>query len=297
MAIRKVLVTGCRGQLGADLISILKQQYTVNGVDIEDLDIRDYQPVLSCLRRFKPDAVLHAAACTDVDGCETDRSEAVAVNVVGSENVARACREIGAGMVYYSTDYVFDGTKTSPYVESDATGPRTVYGQTKLDGEMAVAALLDDYAVLRIAWLYGRNGKNFVSTMLQLGRRQIEQSRRGEKLSQLKVVDDQWGSPCWTVEIARQTGVIIANNLKGIFHVTAEGETTWYGVARRIFDQMNMPVQLTPCSTDEFPRPAPRPHRSTLENKCLKKLGLNIMRPWEEALDEFLRQEGEALRQ
>ncbi|MEW5993744.1 MAG: dTDP-4-dehydrorhamnose reductase [Candidatus Zixiibacteriota bacterium] len=296
MATRRILVTGCLGQLGTDLTEFLKGEYTVHGVDIQDFDIRDREKVLACLQEINPEVVLHTAAYTDVDGCETNRETAASVNVGGTENVARACRKVGAKMIYYSTDYVFDGGKPSPYVESDPTNPRTQYGWSKLEGEKAVASLLDNYAILRIAWVYGRAGKNFVRTMVQLGFRQLEQSRQGQIITPLKVVDDQVGNPCWTMEIARQTGVVLANNLTGVFHATSQGETSWYGFARAVFEKLNMPVQVRPCATEEFPRPAPRPKRSSLENRRLAEAGLNVMRHWETALAEFLAQKGESLK-
>lgn len=289
-------MTGCRGQLGSGLTELLKGEYAVRGVDIQDFDIREYDRVLGCLKEIKPEVVLHTAAYTDVDGCETNRETATSINAEGTENIARACREVGAKLIYYSTDYVFDGAKSSPYIESDPTNPQTHYGRSKLKGEKRVASLLDNYLILRIAWLYGGVGENFVRTMVQLGFRQMQQSRLGEIITPLKVVDDQFGNPCWTLEIARQTRVILANDLTGVFHATSEGETSWYGFARMIFEKLNMPVQVRPCPTEEFPRPAPRPKRSSLENKRLKDAGLNVMRRWDIALAEFLDQRGESLK-
>ncbi|TET95057.1 MAG: dTDP-4-dehydrorhamnose reductase [Candidatus Zixiibacteriota bacterium] len=296
MATRRILVTGCRGQLGTGLTELLKGEYAVRGVDIQDFDIREYDRVLGCLKEIKPEVVLHTAAYTDVDGCETNREAAISINAEGTENIARACREVKAKLIYYSTDYVFDGAKSTPYIESDTTNPQTHYGRSKLEGEEAVASLLDDYVILRIAWLYGRVGRNFVRTMVQLGFRQMQQSRQGEIITPLKVVDDQFGNPCWTLEIARQTRVILASDLTGVFHATSEGETSWYGFAHMIFEKLNMPVQVRPCPTEEFPRPAPRPKRSSLENKHLKETGLNVMRLWDIALAEFLDQRGESLK-
>ena len=289
-------MTGCRGQLGSDLIELLKGEYAVHGVDIQDFDIREYDQVLGCLKEIKPEVVLHTAAYTDVDGCQTNRETATSINAEGTENIARACSEVGAKLIYYSTDYVFDGAKSTPYIESDTTNPRTHYGRGKLEGEKRVTSLLDDYLILRIAWLYGHVGKNFVRTMVQLGFRQMQQTRQGEIITPLKVVDDQFGNPCWTLEIARQTRVVLDNNLTGVFHATSEGETSWYGFARMIFEKLNMPVQVRPCPTEEFPRPAPRPKRSSLENKRLKETGLNVMRRWDIALAEFLDQRGESLK-
>ena len=294
---RRILVIGSEGQLGQELVPFFSSAYDVVGVDLEDCDIRLYSNVRACVRDVQPDIVIHTAAHTDVDECEIDQRMAMAVNAAGTENVARACKEVGARMVYYSTDYVFDGAKSTPYVESDPTDPQTHYGRTKLEGEKVVESLLDDYAILRIAWLYGgRKGKNFVVTMVRKGLLQIYQEQMGETITPLKVVDDQLGNPCWTLEVARQTRVVLANNLTGIFHATSEGETSWYGFARMIFEKLNMPVQISPCTTEEFPCLAPRPKRSSLENKRLKDAGLNVMRSWDVALDECLDQRGEPLK-
>ena len=296
MATRRILVIGSEGQLGQELVPFYSSAYDVIGVDLEDCDIRLYSNVRACVRDVQPDIVIHAAAYTDVDECEIDQRTAMAVNAAGTENVTRACKEVGARMVYYSTDYVFDGTKQSPYVETDSIGPKTVYGKSKLEGERQVVDLLDDYVILRIAWVYGTEGKNFVKTMISLGLKQLDAQKQGRQIAPLKVIDDQMGNPTWTVEIAKQTKVVIEHNLIGLFHCTAEGETSWYGFASKVFEKLNMPVQIRPCTTEEFPRPAPRPRRSSLENKRLKEAGLNVMRPWDIALAEFLDQRGESLK-
>lgn len=292
---RKILVTGARGQLGTDLVQLLSGSYEVTGVDIEEVDIRDDSRVSHLLQTVRPDIVLHAAAFTNVDACETDRATATAVNVDGTYNIARSCRDIGARLIYYSTDYVFAGDKDSPYVETDPTDPRTVYGMTKLEGEQKVAEVVENHAVLRIAWLYGAHGKNFVKTMVRLGEQQMLAQSRGDEIQPLKVVDDQRGNPTWTVEVALQTAKIIESNLTGVMHCTAEGETSWYGFARTLFEQLRMDVSLRPCATREFPRPAPRPARSSLENQRLKESGHNIMREYKAALAAFLVNHGGAL--
>jgi len=293
---RRLLVTGCRGQLGKDLIGSLRGEYDVVGVDVAEFDIRDSDEVSACLKEIRPEIVLHTAAYTDVDGCEREPETAEAVNGCGTENIARGCREVGARLVYYSTDYVFDGLKQKAYLESDRPDPRTAYGRSKLAGEMAVESLLDDYVILRIAWVYGAYGKNFVRTIAGAGSRQLQSRTAGTTSTPLKVVDDQVGNPTWTVEIAAQTQVILANNLTGIIHGTSEGEVSWYGLAQKIFEHLDMRVAVVPCTTAEFPRPAARPQRSALENKRLKDGGLNVMRHWDAALEGFLEQEGENIR-
>lgn len=290
-----ILVTGCQGQLGMDLMAFLADSCTVVGIDQQDVDIINYSGLLDLFRTIQPQWVIHAAAYTDVDGCESNPGLAHAINADGTENVARAAAKVGASLLYYSTDYVFDGTATSPYVETGLPNPRTVYGRSKLAGEERVISCVDNYVIMRISWVYGLYGKNFVKTILQHGRDQVRKRQNGESPSPLMVVNDQTGNPTWTLEIARQTKAILEGGLYGLFHATSEGETSWYGFTRDIFDLMKMPVDILPCTTDQYPRPAPRPHYSVLENQRLKEAGLNVMRPYREALAEFLALHGEKL--
>ena len=292
---RRVLVTGSLGQLGRDLVDMLSGIYDVTGVDIDELDITDRKAALSLVVSRQPDVLIHAAAYTDVDGCESNRDQAFAVNADGTHNLALACRETGARMIYYSTDYVFAGAADRPYTEDDTPDPVTIYGQSKLAGEKSVAEVLDDFAVVRIAWVYGKHGRNFPKTMIRIGGEQLKKAESGEMTAPLKVVDDQFGNPTWTEEIVRQTHKIIESDMRGIVHATSEGETSWFGFARDIFAAMKMPVKTVPCTTEEFPRPAPRPMRSSLENSRLKTAGLNLMRDYREALREFLDRNGKGL--
>lgn len=295
MSSKRVLVTGCRGQLGSDLMSMLADAYEISGCDIGDFDITDRDKVLGRIAAINPDVVLHAAAWTDVDACETDEAAAMAVNAEAAGHVAEACRENGARMIFYSTDYVFDGTATSPYTETAAPNPQSVYGRSKLEGEQRVADMLDPVAILRLAWVYGFHGRNFVRTMIKLGWEQTRAGHRGEIITPIKVVDDQTGNPTWTAEIVRQTAVVLEKDLAGLFHCTAEGETSWYGLAKQVFETLGLTVYVRPCTTKEFPRPAPRPAYSSLENERFKQLGLNVMRDYTEALHEFLSGRKEAL--
>jgi dTDP-4-dehydrorhamnose reductase len=291
MVSKKILITGCRGQLGSDLIRFLSDDYAVTGVDINDLDIRDADSVRRFFQENRPEIVIHSAAYTDVDRAENDVETAMSINAGGTENIARAARDIGARMIYYSTDYVFDGTKREPYIESDQPNPLTVYGKSKLEGEKRVTANLDNHVILRIAWLYGANGKNFVKTMIKLGQGQLKNKNDGGNVTPLKVVNDQMGNPTWSMEIAAQTRLILDKNLVGIYHCTAEGEISWYGFAKAIFAEMEMNIDILPCSSAEFPRPAARPKYSSLENKGLKESGLNAMRHYQIALKDFIKQE------
>ena len=283
-----ILVTGCRGQLGRDLMALFSADHSVRGVDLEEFDIRDRERTLEAIGEAEPGIVMHAAAYTDVDGCEGNRELAMAVNADGAENIAVACSKVGARMVYYSTDYVFDGKADHPYTEDDQTDPQTAYGQSKLAGEQAVQGVLDDCVIVRIAWLYGQYGRNFVKTMIKLGLQQRHDLQGGREIAPLKVVDDQLGTPCWTMDIARQTDAVLSGQLTGLFHATSEGETSWYGFAEAIFAALDIDVVMEPCTSDKFPRPAPRPRRSTLTNQRLNEAGLNVMPDWSSSLESFL---------
>ena len=293
----RILITGHRGQLGADLMALLGRRHDLVGYGRPVLDICNREATRRLIAAEAPGLVIHTAAYTDVDGCEANRGTAVAVNAEGTRNVALACKEIGARLIYYSTDYVFDGLKGTAYTESDPTGPRTVYGRTKLAGEEAVAEVLEDYAILRIAWVYGKGGKNFVKTMARLGADQVREIVVGRKVTPLKVVDDQRGNPTWTEDIVRQTEAVFDTAFRGIFHATSHGETTWYRFAARIFEELGLAVHLEPCSTKDFPRPAPRPAMSSLENQRLAEAGVDRMRTWGDALSEFLQKHGKELAQ
>jgi len=284
----KLLITGCRGQLGSDLMKVFATDFDIHGVEIDDFDITDAGATRKAIKSFSPDIVLHTAAYTNVDDCEANPKLAMVVNATGTENIALACKETGARLIYYSTDYVFSGEKNSPYIETDLPDPKTVYGRSKLEGEKAVADLLSDYVILRLAWVYGTHGKNFVRTMIKLGWDQNKSVREGEIITPLKVVDDQIGNPTWTWEIARQTRQVIESDLTGIVHCTAGGETSWFGFAQKVFEILGMNVLMKPCATAEYPRPAPRPLYSSLENRRLEEAGINIMKNYHEALKEFL---------
>ena len=283
-----ILVTGARGQLGTDLVETLGRHHRVIGVDIDDFDLTNLQQVAQMFAAHSPTVVIHAAAFTDVDRCESEPDQALRVNADASGLLARTCREHSARMIYYSTDYVFDGAKRALYLESDMPNPLTAYGRSKLDGERRVTAMLDGYCILRLAWVYGRHGNNFVKTMVRLGLEQIRRRERGETVQPIRVVNDQIGNPTWTCDIVRQTEDIVSRPVTGLFHCTSEGECSWYEFAVSIFRELDLPVEVVPCATAEFPRPAPRPAYSSLENAELKRQGRNLMRPWRDALGEFL---------
>lgn len=286
----KILITGCEGQLGRDLVRELGSDYEITGIDLPENDICDKTALKRSIETIKPAIVIHTAAYTEVDGCEADPDLAMSVNGEGTCNVAQACQTIGARLIYYSTDYVFDGKNKSPYLETDSPDPQTVYGRSKLAGEEAVRSILDDYLIMRIAWVYGEHGKNFVKTMLRLGQEQLAAKTAGQTVKPLMVVDDQRGNPTWTIDIVNQTKALLEADVRGIVHSTSEGETNWFGFASAIFELANMAVDLVPCDSSQFPRPAKRPANSSLENARLKELGCHRMRPYLDSLEEFIRQ-------
>ena len=268
---KKVLVTGANGMLGQDLCPILtKNGYEVIKTDIHNLDITDAEIVEKTLIQEKPDFVIHCAAYTNVDKAEEDIETARLINANGTENIAKACKKANATMVYISTDYVFDGNGTKPYQPTDKTAPLNNYGLTKWEGEEAVRNNLEKYYICRTSWLYGHHGKNFVETMLSLADK-----------PELKVVDDQVGCPTWTVDLANAIIKIIKNKPYGTYHTCGGGSTSWYGFAKEIFTRAKLNVNLNPCTTDEFPRPAKRPAYSIMNND-------GLCRDWKEALQDYL---------
>lgn len=266
----KVLITGSNGMLGQDLSPILEDAGAfVIETDVDTLDITNMQEVKNTLIDVRPDMVIHCAAYTNVDKAEEDFDTAYKINVLGSENLAKICSELDILIVYISTDYVFDGTAISPLNPNSPTNPINNYGKTKLEGENAIRKYCKKYYIARTSWLYGIHGKNFVETMLSL-----------KDKEELKVVDDQIGCPTWTVELA--SGILkLLQKPYGIYHVCGSGQTSWYGFAKEIFEQSNLTVNLKPCATEEFPRPARRPKYSVMENE-------GICRNWQVALHDYL---------
>lgn len=268
---QKVLVTGANGMLGQDLCPILSDEcYDVIETDIHNLDITNIEAVENVLSQEKPDYVIHCAAYTNVDKAEEDKETAYKINVLGTANLAKICKKLDITLVYISTDYVFDGTKEGKYLPSDKTNPMSVYGATKCEGEKNVQTC-EKYFIVRTSWLYGHHGKNFVETMISL-----------KDKEELKVVDDQVGCPTWTVELANGIVQIISKEMPyGIYQVCGSGSTSWYGFAKKIFEFCGFDVNIKPCKTEEFPRPAKRPKNSIMENN-------QLCRNWEIALKEYL---------
>ena len=268
----KVLVTGANGMLGQDLCPILEDAGCfVAETDIDTLDITNESAVFDAIETIKPDIVIHTAAYTNVDKAEEDLETAMKINAQGTENVAKACAKNGCLLVYISTDYVFDGTKNEPYLPTNNVNPINDYGLTKLKGEEAVQKHCEKYYITRTSWLYGHHGKNFVETMLSLA-----------KKPELKVVDDQVGCPTWTVELANGILKLIGSQKDyGIYHICGSGSVSWYGFAKEIFEQSGVNVNLKPCATEDFPRPANRPKYSVMAND-------KLCRDWKLALKEYI---------
>jgi dTDP-4-dehydrorhamnose reductase len=282
----KLLIVGCNGMLGTDMmIEAKKAGHEAAGIDFPDIDITQPQSVAAIIERTRPDAIVNCAAYTAVDACETSIKTAFDVNARGTANLAAAASECGALFIHFSTDYVFDGLKTSPYVESDPPSPVTVYGKSKLEGERLALECCKQTVILRIAWLYGLAGANFVKTIRAAARKK---AALGEPV---RVVNDQWGTPTWTVPVCLQTLALLSANQHGVFHATCEGACTWFDFAVEILRHAGINATVVPCTTAEYPRPAPRPAFSVLENERLKTAGLNRMPEWKEALDGFFKAE------
>ena len=273
------LVTGSNGQLGHDLMAVLPAAgHDCVGLDLPDLDITDATSVAAAMAQVRPDVVVNAAAYTAVDAAEDDEATALRVNGDGPAVLAAAVADVpGCRLVQVSTDYVFDGTATTPYAEDAPVAPASAYGRTKAAGEAAVLTALPDRGyVVRTAWLYGLNGANFVKTMLRLA----------GSHETLNVVDDQRGQPTWSRDLAEQIVALVdADAPAGVYHGTASGETTWYGFTRAIFAGAGLdPERVQPTTTDKFPRPAPRPAYSVLGHDKWADVGVVPMRSWDEAL-------------
>lgn len=277
----KILITGAEGMLGRTLPSYLVTDELILPKRSE-LDIRDEQAVLTYFSSKEPQLVIHCAAMTDVDRCESEPQLAWETNALGTRNVALAAQKIQARLINISTDYVFDGASDRPYSEFDiANGGSTVYGKTKIAAEQYVSQICSNYVNLRVSWLYGKGGPSFVHTMLALAEKD---------LAEIQVVDDQIGSPTSTDAVAHAiVNLIMRPRFTGTVHATCEGQTSWYGFAKKVFELMNVRQAVVPCSSDEYPRPAKRPKNSRLENRVLKMLNLPSMPHWEEALRDFLR--------
>ena len=266
--------------LGGDLVSVLSVSHDVTGKDIEDFDISSAGDCRDVILESGPNVVVNAAAYTDVDGCESNREECFSVNAEGVKNVALICQDRGVKIVHFSTDYVFDGTKGSPYLEDDVCNPINVYGESKLEGELYLKDISDNYVLLRTAWLYGKNGKNFVKTIL----------KKAGSVNKLEVVDDQIGSPTCTIDLASAVKVLIEGDHAGVFHVTNVGKCSWYEFALKALEYAGITdVEVEPVKSERFVREALRPRYSVLSCKKFFDETKMSLRSWQTALSDYVK--------
>jgi len=275
----RVLVTGVKGQLGYDVVNELMQRgHEAVGVDIEEMDITDADAVSKGIEDAEVQAVIHCAAYTAVDAAEDNEAVCRKVNAGGTENIAKVCGRLGLKMIYISTDYVFDGEGERPWEPDDERDPLSIYGRTKCEGELAVEKYVEKFYIVRIAWVFGVNGKNFVKTMLNLGKTKDE----------INVVYDQFGSPTYTYDLARLLVDMAESDKYGRYHATNEGTCTWYEFTQEIFRQAGIKIKINPVSSDEFPAKAKRPHNSRMNKDKLEANGFARLPAWQDALERYL---------
>jgi dTDP-4-dehydrorhamnose reductase len=296
----RILITGACGMLGRDLVGVLAEGQELYLLDVQKfpssmssqfstitLDITDTARTYREVTKINPDIVIHSAAYTDVDGCETNRDLAFRVNALGTRNIALACQRFDTELLYISTDFVFDGEKGEPYLEFDRPNPQSIYGKSKYWGELYIDSLLNRFYIVRSSWLFGKNGKNFVTTILNLTKQKKE----------IEVVNDQIGSPTYTKDLAQAIAQLIERegkdsvtraSLYGIWHITNSGQCSWYEFAGEILQDSD--VLLKPITSEELNRPAKRPKFSVLENSVRKLQGWKSLRHWKEALKDYLKE-------
>lgn len=277
----KLLITGAGGQLGTELCWFLKN----NGIEYcgrtsKELDVCNEQAVMDCVESYRPDGVIHCAAYTQVDRAEDERQRCWSVNVDGSRNIALACEKVGAKLLYLSTDYVFSGSGNLPHLTTDPVSPLNVYGAAKLGGELAIRTLMERYFIVRISWVFGINGNNFLKTMLRLGQERKE----------LSVVCDQIGSPTYTADLAPLLCKLICTEEYGVYHASNEGECSWAEFAQEIFNQAHMAVTVNPIPTSQYPTKAVRPLNSRLDKSSLERANLQKLPPWQTAVANCVRE-------
>ena len=277
----KVFVTGASGQLGFDVcLELERRGIEHKGVSSKELDIRDGAAVQHMLEEYNPDVVVHCAAYTKVDRAEDEPELCTAINATGTRNIAEACVQIGAKLLYISTDYVFPGTGERFYEPDDPTGPLSVYGRTKLEGEMAVKELLKNYFIVRISWVFGLNGNNFIKTMLRLS----------ETSDTVRVVADQIGSPTYTADLAPLLCDMIVTEKYGVYHATNEGVCSWADFAEAIFAAAGKTVQVQRVTSEEYGAKAPRPKNSRMSKDKLVEQGFRRLPSWQDALERYIKE-------
>lgn len=275
----KVLVTGAGGMLAEDLITCLSERgYEIVALPRNELDITDLGAIRAAVNNFEPELMINCAAYTKVDKAEKEKKRALTVNGFGVQNLCLLCQERDIPLAHFSTDYVFDGTKESPYTIYDEPNPISAYGRSKLLGEKYILWLLSKFYLIRTSWLFGLYGKNFIETMLELGQRE----------KQISVVNDQRGCPTWTYHLAQAVVDLIETERYGIYHITNSEPTTWFEFAREIFLLSGRDIEVLPVTSDQFPRPARRPQNSVLDPFPLPEVLVREMPSWREALKEYL---------
>lgn len=275
----KVLITGSNGMLGHDLIDVLDGKHELIKTTSKSLDITDEDKVKDYIVNENPDIVINSAAYTDVDGCETNEEIAYKVNGEGVKNLALACKVVDCPLVHISTDYVFNGENTEPWMEDDEVGPISIYGKSKLQGEEAIESILDKFFIIRTSWLYGINGGNFPKTMLELAKTH----------DTLTVVTDEIGTPTYTLDLAKAIAELIETEYYGIYHITNSDYCSWFDFAKYIFEVKNIDVNVVPVTAEEFARPASRPHYSVLNNSNWINNGFKPLRSYKEAIKDYLK--------
>lgn len=294
----KVLITGSSGMLGSDICKVVGSREEIFGLDLIEnetsiphasnfvkCEITNKDEVFLAIDKIRPDFIIHTVAYTDVDGCESDPKRAFSVNTQGTENIANAAKRLNISLFYISTDYVFDGNKDMAYTENDKPNPINAYGRSKLEGEEIIQNLLKKYLILRTSWLYGINGKSFVNTILQ----------EAKKNEVIEVVNDQFGSPTYTLDLAQAISLLITKfksetktNIYGIYHITNQGSCSWYELANQIVLIKQLRTKIIPISSGESKRSARRPRMSVLDNSMFITTFRLKLRPWQEALRDFL---------
>lgn len=275
----KILLLGHKGMLGGDLLLKLNMEHEVVGLDKEEINIVSASECKGAIKEIEPDIVINAAAYTNVDGCETAKDECFAVNAEAVKNIAGACRDKNIRIIHFSTDYVFDGTAKQPYKEDHQCNPINTYGASKMAGERYLRSLSDNYLLIRTAWLYGVNGKNFVQTILE----------KVKTTKKLTIVDDQIGSPTYTKDLAAAVDLLIKQNAKGIFHITNRGSCSWYQFAVKILQEAGIhEIDVTPIKSDQLQRPAMRPAYSVMSMQKFIRTTGKAMQPWQLGLQDYL---------
>lgn len=276
----KVLITGVRGMLGQQVaLEYHKRGAEVHGLSHQELDITNNNHVQMTLGEIKPDAVINCAAYTEVDKAEEEKEKAFLINGLGPRILALACRQFQSTLVHISTDYIFNGELKRPYRTYDTPCPINIYGASKLFGEGAVREIGGKFLIVRTSWLFGPNGKNFVDTIISLSRQR----------EQLKVVNDQTGSPTYTVDLAKAIADLVSTDIYGTYHITNTGVTTWYEFAQKIVNVTGLKTKVNPCKTQEFPKPALRPSFSVMDPFPLQQVIGYKMPPWEDAVERYVK--------